>query len=247
MRIVSRKPRIPPSPWHRRHSPKPATASSRGYEVYRPCLRWEFGFACPFCLLHEVQVAPTGARGSRTFWIEHVLTSKESPDDRSEYMAIVYACARCNNARGSRPSTQDGAALLNPSVQSWSEHFQWSGHELKPITEDAKLTAEVYDINSPVKLGLREELERIIDENVRLLRSGPAMISELMADLDSLPSDRRVSRLQIISQLHSCLIRARSSLERLRAVPHDADVTCRCESPPPYDLPAWYVGEDVDS
>jgi hypothetical protein len=57
---------LPPvtQPWPqvivRQHKPPEAK-----YKTYRACLRWEFGFSCAFCLLHETDLMPCGAEGWR--------------------------------------------------------------------------------------------------------------------------------------------------------------------------------------
>lgn len=51
---------LPPrQPTTRRHEPK-AAFGAEGYQAYRACLRWEFGFTCSFCLMHEADL--TGGR-----------------------------------------------------------------------------------------------------------------------------------------------------------------------------------------
>ena len=52
-------------PIARRHAPDGAWAS------FRACLRWEFGFTCAFCLLHEADFLEHGAEGSGLFATEH--------------------------------------------------------------------------------------------------------------------------------------------------------------------------------
>lgn len=46
-------------PWpkgiDRRHKPR-APVGRHGYQAFRQCLRWEFGFSCSFCLCHDVPI-----------------------------------------------------------------------------------------------------------------------------------------------------------------------------------------------
>ena len=73
----------PRGPIRRVHRPK-QYAGKRGYEKYRRCLRWEFGFTCSFCLLHEsdfhVGLAAIPAAGSGLFTIEHLLARSTNPE-----------------------------------------------------------------------------------------------------------------------------------------------------------------------
>jgi len=231
---------IPPQPWDRKHNPVPATDGHRSYEAYRPCLRWEFAFMCPFCLLHEVQIAPHGAKTSGQFWLEHLETSESRPDLRSKYENIVYSCRRCNSARGIRRRTDaKGRRLLDPTRDIWCEHFCWFGYELRPVSEEGSYTAEAYDVNSPVKVALREERKLLVHEALTLLRSGPQMLDELMMDAEKLPIDRRLLRFKIASQLRQGILRARRALGKLSTIPHDADTVCRCVDANAHDLRPW--------
>jgi hypothetical protein len=47
MKILPPATQPPRQPTIRRHEPKPAQGEE-GYQAYRPCLRWEFGFTCAF-------------------------------------------------------------------------------------------------------------------------------------------------------------------------------------------------------
>ena len=52
MKILPPQTKPPTSPIERRHRPRPVHGR-QGYLKFRPCLRWDFGFTCPFCLMHE--------------------------------------------------------------------------------------------------------------------------------------------------------------------------------------------------
>src|SRR5262249_26671335 len=89
----------------------------RAYEQFRPCLRWEFSFTCPFCLLHEAQVCPAGAAASSQYWIEHLSPQSERPELRNVYSNLVHACRRCNLARRYRPSVDSRKPRLLDRVR----------------------------------------------------------------------------------------------------------------------------------
>jgi hypothetical protein len=197
--------------------------------------------------LHEAQVAPGGARGSRTFSIEHLELKSERPDLASRYDNVVYACSRCNLARGTTPRCDDeGRMLLDPCDAVWVSHFVLEDDELRGITEHGTYTADKYDVNSPTKVGLRAELREALDEAMTLLRDTPSMLEELMADLPSLPLARQETRLRIIEQLHRDLRRAHKLLHRLQAVPVDRDEQCRCKSTAHHSLPDWLMIQILD-
>ena len=75
----------------RRHAPKKAEWEG-GYHAYLPCLRWEFGFTCAFCLLHERDFAPEGATRLGVFTIEHMIPQKIYSKAKNDYRNCFYAC-----------------------------------------------------------------------------------------------------------------------------------------------------------
>jgi hypothetical protein len=220
---------LPGSAIDRRHAPETEAESDRGYERFRPCLRWEFSFACPFCLLHEAQVSPTGAAGSAQFWIEHLEPQSVRPDLRNSYGNVVYACRRCNLARHQRPRIDGrGRQLLDPCAEAWSVHFGYEGDEFVPLGPDAQYTATTYDINSPVKVALRRERREAIDEALHVLATVPQLLDEVMTGTAFLTGRNRELRLDVAERLHKDLASARRTLVQLSAVPADADDECAC-------------------
>ncbi len=184
--VLPSAPALPSAPIDRRHAPESEAELDRGYERFRPCLRWEFSFACPFCLLHEAQLSPTGAAGAAQFWIEHLEPQAARPDLRNTYANVVYACRRCNLARHQRPRTDGrGRRLLDPCADAWSAHFGYEQDELVPLGPDAQYTATAYDINSPPKVALRRDRREAIDEALYILATVPALLDEVMAGIAS--------------------------------------------------------------
>ena len=237
---------LPATPTQRRHNPPPASASPRGYEVYRPCLRWEFGFTCAFCLLHEVQIAPEGASGSRRFSIEHLELKKDRDDLVNRYDNVVYACSRCNDARRIwARQAEDGRRLLDPCRDAWASHFVMDDNEIRGVTEHGTYTEQAYDLNDPVKTGLRADLYDAVDEALEVLDQAPAWIDELMTDLPDLAPASQQKRLEIVAQLHRNLRRARGVLQALQVIPADRDDACRCKSTEHHSPPDWLMTQTV--
>lgn len=219
------------APVERRHRPQSEAQHERGYERFRSCLRWDFAFTCSFCLLHEAQVCPSGAVGSSQFSIEHLELQSERPELRNAYGNLVYACRRCNLARGSRRRVDArGRRLLDPCSQGWAAHFVHDGDELRPLTADAAYTSETYDMNCPVKVVLRRDRREAIDEAVHVLNTVPALLVELMAGVDFHSGHEQRMRLAIAEQLHKALAAARRTLVQLAAIPHDAAAPCVCDA-----------------
>ena len=142
MSILPPRTPLPDTPFRRRHTP--GTASGRrGYERYRHCLRWEFGFTCAFCLLHESDLAVgvgdgLPAAGSGQFTIEHLQPQATVPSRRNDYSNCYYACRRCNLARTLKYQlvSRDGAQLLDPCRVAWANHFSAGGDEYRPNEND---------------------------------------------------------------------------------------------------------------
>jgi len=218
------------APIERRHAPATDARHDRAYEQFRSCLRWEFSFSCPFCLLHEAQVCPNGASGSSQYWIEHLEPQSERPDLRNVYGNLVYACRRCNLARRFRPRVDaTGRRLLDPCTDTWSTHFRSGGDELLPATPDAAYTSEAYDVNCPEKVVLRRDRREAIDESLHVLATVPVLLRQLMVGIDFQPGHEQRLRLEIAEQLHKALAAARRTLTQLSAVPHDASRDCACD------------------
>lgn len=238
---------LPGQPTARRHSPIVSGEGERGYEVFRSCLRWEFGFVCAFCLLHEAQLSPLGAKGSGVFWIEHIELRSARPDLINSYANVVYTCKLCNLARGRKPKvTNTGVALLDPTTDAWSQHFEWRDDNLSSLSDRGAATLRAYDLNSPQKVRLRKETRDALLEAVEVLSYGPTMLAELLADIDALPTARRPVRLRTAALLHSTLARARRTLALLAPVPLDADPSCHCKNSQHCTLPAWLAVQLIE-
>jgi hypothetical protein len=218
-------------PIERRHAPTIDAGSYRGYETFRPCLRWDFFFTCPFCLLHEAQVSPDGAAGSSQFWIEHLVPQSQRSDLRNSYENLVYTCRRCNQARRSMArSDATGRRLLDPCADVWSAHFIEGDDELEPATGDGAYTARAYDINSPQKVTLRRMRRETVEESLHVLASVPALLDAVMATINLQPRPEQCLRLEIAEHLHKSIAAARRALLQLTAIPRDADDACACEA-----------------
>ena len=115
MKILPPTTEPPPEPTRRRHEP----AAGR-YQTYRACLRWDFGFTCPFCLLHEADVVLHGAEGFGVFQIEHrePQHSEAGRELVDRYENVLYICVLCNRSRWDRP-VQDAQGRELARVQAF--------------------------------------------------------------------------------------------------------------------------------
>ena len=94
---------------HRRHGP----AGYAGYESYRPWLRDEFDFRCVYCLKRE-----TWGQVTFEFELDHFQPQSLNPQLRLDYLNLVYACRRCNAAKGNQAIADPFPLLRSPFVKT---------------------------------------------------------------------------------------------------------------------------------
>lgn len=159
------------------HKPEPWN-SENGWRGFRVCLRWEFGFTCAVCQLHEADlVPPTTTIDGHS--IEHAIpqSSELGKEDADEYDNCYWVCARCNETRGKKPLVNEsGSRLLNPITDVWADHFVRTGHELCPNAGDLdanilkKLMVSIWNTawdakwRSSVMARAFRDINRLLDE-----------------------------------------------------------------------------------
>jgi hypothetical protein len=230
MKIVPLETSPPGIVRRRRHTPR-----AGGYTSYRPCLRWDFGFTCAICLLHESDLAHC-VDGTGLTSIEHFVpkSTEAGAEQRDDYGSCLYVCRFCNGARGRRPNVSDsGACLLDPTRTVWSEHFTLVHARLDPREDDvdAEYTSETYDLNDPRRITMRNQRWRLLSDRIELMTKGPELLHQLYELIEGSKSPERA--LQAIE--HAVFLRERIhnawlDLERFVLVPIDAPETCRCET-----------------
>jgi hypothetical protein len=214
------------------------------YGSYRACLRWDFGFTCPFCLLHESDLADaTGeAEGSGLMWIEHRLPQSTHSGESNRYENCLYSCRYCNGARKVAPvEDTDGRCLLDPTRTAWADHFELDGERLlcRPGDAHARYTHEAYSLDAPRKVRLRADRARLIEECQAVLREAPQSVTNLLAiaGLPELSPDQRAELIDEVEDLRARVANAKLDLARRAATPRDSDRVCRCLSAEHHELP----------
>ncbi len=252
MEILPPQTQLPDSPTNRRHSPR-RSAGNTGYQRYRNCLRWEFGFACAFCLLHEADFAdPQGLRGSGSMTVEHRILRKDDPERSNDYSNCYLACRYCNRARGIKPVSQHGAELLDPSVVPWSRHFKLEEDHLHPIPgdRDAAYTHAAYNLDDPIKVELRRFRRELYESHTRFIREtgdGIAWLWAWIRELRRRDRHEEVKRfLQVMRSLEQGRRNAWLDLSRFKAVSQDAPTSCSCEPEIPRILPAPFACQTLN-
>ncbi len=216
----------------RRHKP----AKRSDYTEYRQCLRWEFGFTCAICLLHESDLAEYGVERTGLSSVEHIDTQVDSPSKRTAYENCIYVCRECNLSRHTRPLRRaDGARLLNPASDVWNHHFDVMGDHLvaRPSDNDAQYTHSAYDIDADKKVYIRGMRQKKMEENLNLVRTGPEKYRFLRELAENLQESGRVSESEEVRNaaqlLYQSIWRAWESLQRYNILPQDRK-ECRCDS-----------------
>lgn len=217
----------------RQHRPKPA-GGERGYRLYHECLRWEFGFCCAFCLLHEVDLAAYEIVGTALFHAEHFRLRSKDPGALNRYSNCFYTCCFCNTSRGKAPNEDSlGRSLLEPTTRVWSEAFHLVDDELRardPGDGDAAYTALAYDLGDPRKTRRRRARREYIEKRVKFLSETRGAEDELVTFAIKMSGDdeaikwarERANKFKEMRRL------ATDDLLRFRAVPRDRPTSCRC-------------------
>jgi len=238
----------PQQPTTRRHNPRMARGL-QGFHAYRSCLRWDFGFTCPFCLCHEADL--TGGRSVEGFGItgvEHGAPRSVDPGRSNDYSNCFYSCRLCNGSRSNRPRSSEGRSLLDPTAEAWGAHFYRSGDGLLPVQgdRDAEYTHEVYDLGDPRKIELRRLRRELVTDRLELLRRFPEDIKWLQTEAEASPPSRARQALDLARRLRRAMHNALEELVRFASVPADAPWECRCGQTDQHSLPQGLEIQSVD-
>jgi hypothetical protein len=250
MKILPLRTLPPDKRIERRHAPPEGTGRF-GYRDYRPCLRWEFGFTCAFCLLHERDLADLGAEGLGLTWIEHFALASSDPQKVNDYRNCFYACRYCNGNRSRAPLVDEsGRRLINPGHEVWAERFSCSEDDRllpDPADPDAVYTAEAYDLNDSRKVTRRRLRRERLTELLEILNEGPLRVQRFVALAERLDSPEQSGMLLEEAELLLKSIRgAATEILRYAAVPKDADDSCLCDRTDRRTLPDWLASQTFD-
>lgn len=240
MRIICLRPEtvVPTTPITRRHHPQGR------YENHRPCLRWDFGFTCALCLVHEAHHAPEtgrpgGVEGGGAMWIEHVVPQSASTRDRNRYSNCLWSCRACNRARDVIPGVgPEGQRLLDPTQAAWGAHFTLRMDHQRAEAfldtpsddRDGGYTQTTYDINAPLKSAMRYwrwkrvlTLVRYVEE---LAREIPLL--EHLAQTLPVPQEAADAATRVVESRERLREHLSELDRRWRSVPADAPASCAC-------------------
>lgn len=238
LEIVPLMTRPPATPRSQRHKPR----SASDYVRYRACLRWDAGFTCCFCLVHESDLAPGGVEKTAQTSIEHIEPQVQAPHLSGVYENCAYACRHCNNSRGKLPTTHpSGARLLHPWRDAWGAHFRLHEDRLEPAQageegRHARYTAEVYQLNDPARVKLRRNRRLLLIDRIRLFARDVAALED-QAMRQPTPEDK-LRLLDLARELTKARAFALDELRQRTAIPADAPTRCRCDGQEHHCLPS---------
>jgi hypothetical protein len=214
-------------------------------------VRWEFGFTCAFCLLHESDLTAHGIEGTGLMGIEHFVPVSQADEKVNDYGNCFYACRFCNGARATAPAMASGTRrLLNPCDDAWGVHFQL-GEENRLLPRsgdaDAAYTEEVYDLNDGRKVEIRSWRRERLEELLKVLYEAPASAQELVALCSFVePVPERELLLRTAQGLWEDARRALLDLRRFSAIPRDAAMSCRCVRLDHHELPRYLADQTFE-
>ncbi len=213
-----------------RHQPRPGA-----YRNYRDCLRWDAGFTCCICLIHESDLAPLGpgVEGTGLTSVEHIEPQAHSTELRDVYTNCAYVCRYCNTARGAKPVNHtSGARLLNPWRDIWGHHFRLEDDHLiaagsGPEGDDARYTAVAYQINDHRRVDMRRKRRTLLADRIPLLEQDVSAIRAL-----AIRQQHSADRHKLLLLAQTLANTRQHAIEELRsrsAIPSDAPTRCRCD------------------
>lgn len=113
-------------------------------------------YCCEYCRLHERFMF-------LSFVIDHIISLKHGGGDETDNLA--YACAHCNQHRGSDLTTfldsyDDIVLLFNPRKHIWHDHFETIDGEILAKSRIGQASIKIFKFNEPDILILRRELSQ---------------------------------------------------------------------------------------
>jgi hypothetical protein len=101
--------------------------------------------------------------GTQSFSLDHVVPVSGGGGDDLNNLALC--CQGCNNKKynkvaGQDPLTREVAALFNPRLQRWRDHFRWSDDFLRMegLTATGRATIAVLELNREQLVNFRRIL-----------------------------------------------------------------------------------------
>ena len=129
----------------RKHAPK----GYINYTSYKPWLRDEFDFRCPYCLAREKWEHD----GTNQFGVEHLKPKGKYPLLENIYSNLTYCCNRCNNLKGQ----------IELDEIFLREHIQFKDNgKLNALTKYGEKIIDIFNLNDDKLIEYREKFYKTI-------------------------------------------------------------------------------------
>jgi len=133
----------PNTPHQRRHSPH----GYSDYSEYKDWLRDDFCFTCVYCRCRE----RWKSEGEGAFSVEHLQPKSTHPDLECVYQNLVYACIRCNTARGRKQ-------IADPCEASLGLHIEPNGIAVSISGDYGNRIIDTYNLNDAKLVDFRKHV-----------------------------------------------------------------------------------------
>ena len=109
---------------------------------------------CEYCLIHEDD-------SYYAMQIDHIISEKHGGETEEDNLAL--ACIVCNRTKGSDVGSIDWRTdafvrFYNPRTDRWTSHFDLNGAQIVPLTDVARVTERLLQLNVRERLLEREAL-----------------------------------------------------------------------------------------
>ena len=236
---------LPWKPIVRHYSPE-GRVGRLDFQGYRPYLRWEFGFSCAFCFLHESDLNYVDPLETGLFQIEHFIPSSRDLGRAFSYDNLFYVCHFCSRSGAFRKEfLSDRHRILNPCEHAWGERFQIKNDQIVPRPGDrqAIYTAEAFDFNDPRRQAARRLRRQVVSRSLEVLDRAKEWEPRL---LDQAEEAQDVEALELAKLLYQMSRLAIEDLSRFVAIPLDADRSCLGGASEAAGLPDWLAAQTLE-
>jgi HNH endonuclease len=188
----------------------------RSYRRYKPFLRVEFMRRCVYCRM------PDGPKGEDSFGVDHYRPVSRFRELRSEYTNLFYSCNPCNRRKGNFWPTetqwQEGVFLPNPCDYAMSQHLQFRGCRVEPLSRAGELAVEMLMLNAEEILHYREFVVRSIKRCLERAGVISQTIIAVNAKLGEVEGPRGEELRLVLNSLQADLAMVAADYERLAGV-----------------------------
>ncbi len=117
----------------------------------RRLVRQRAGERCEYCLIPE-------GSAFQKHEPDHIVASQH--DGETDESNLALACFLCNRHKGPNvgsfdPDTGKLTTFFNPRKDVWSDHFEWDGPIIRPLTPEGRVTVKILRFNDPDRVEQR--------------------------------------------------------------------------------------------